>query len=120
MQRAASAAVFAMMRTLRLEHPQDRAREALSGDADADARPVCRLGSEGGRPAPAMGSLPELRDAAGHQWVQLFDGEISAEKIDRFLAGIAGIAHPAPDLSAFAWDRIGSEVSDFLARLLRR
>jgi len=47
-------------------------------------------------------------------------GEISAEKIDRFLAGIAGIAHPAPDLSAFAWDRIGSKVSNFLARLLQR
>lgn len=115
---------------LRRDHIPDAELEAEIDAHDGVVLPYRRILNSGvalhalgrNKPilAPAMGSLPELRDAAGHQWVQLFDGEISAEKIDRFLAGIAGIAHPAPDLSAFAWDRIGSEVSNFLARLLRR
>ena len=69
--------------------------------------------------APRIGSLPELQAMAGEAWVELFDGDISTAVIERFLAGLAAPRPTGPDLSAFAWDRIGADVSRFLADLLR-
>jgi len=68
--------------------------------------------------APRIGSLPELQAMAGEAWVELFDGDISTAVIERFLAGLAAPRPTGPDLSAFAWDRIGADVSRFLGDLL--
>lgn len=67
--------------------------------------------------APTIGSLPELRDAVGNDWVHLFDEDISAERIEAFLADIARIDRPAPDLSPFDWSRVGADVTAFLRAL---
>lgn len=67
--------------------------------------------------APAVGSLPELRDEVGADWVTLFEGQFGTEDLERFLTDIRATKAPAPDLSRFAWDKIGLEVADFLRSL---
>jgi beta-1,4-mannosyltransferase len=67
--------------------------------------------------APAIGSLPELQAMVGAEWVSLFNGDISAEAIERFLDALAKLDAPRPDLSDFAWERVGSDVTRFLALL---
>jgi glycosyltransferase involved in cell wall biosynthesis len=69
--------------------------------------------------APAIGSLPELREMVGAEWVSLFEGDISAEAIEGFLAALAGLDSPRPDLQAFAWERVGSDVTRFLQTLTK-
>ena len=67
--------------------------------------------------APRVGSLPELQDTVGADWVHLFDGEIEASAIDAFFADLGGRALTAPDLSPFEWSRVGNDVSRFLGEL---
>ena len=73
------------------------------------------------KPGPdrASAACRSCRWMAGEAWVELFDGDISTAVIERFLAGLAAPRPTGPDLSAFAWDRIGADVSRFLADLLR-
>ena len=68
--------------------------------------------------APRLGSLPEVAEAVGPDFVHLYDGPIRAEVIDTFLAAIAGRDLGTADLSAFGWDRVGGDVSAFIAGLL--
>lgn len=73
-----------------------------------------------GRPvlAPASGSLPELREAVGDQWVHLYEGELTPEVLrafhrwmrDRHVSGM-------PDLSAYSWDRVSSDLGAFLGMI---
>ncbi|MDN5926848.1 MAG: glycosyltransferase [Hyphomicrobiales bacterium] len=66
--------------------------------------------------APRIGSLPELQQEAGKEWVHLFDGEITADHMTRFLAAL-DFTGPVPDLSAYEWQRVGNEVTGFLQTL---
>lgn len=67
--------------------------------------------------APRMGSLPELQEMVGNEWVHLFDGDISADGLETFLAALDTCRAPRPDLSRFDWERIGSDVTRFLKSL---
>jgi beta-1,4-mannosyltransferase len=67
--------------------------------------------------APRMGGLPELQHAVGGEWVHLFDDEISVRSIEAFLEGLESLADGRPDLSLFDWDRIGSDLTQFLRSL---
>jgi glycosyltransferase involved in cell wall biosynthesis len=67
--------------------------------------------------APRIGSLPELQQEVGEEWVHLFDGEITADHITRFLTGLDACETPAPDLSAYEWQRVGNDVTGFLQTL---
>ncbi len=67
---------------------------------------------------PNLGSMPELRDQVGSDWVYLYDGEIDAAKLSGFVAWLRD--HPRPpeaDLSAFAWDRVAADLRPFLMQL---
>lgn len=67
---------------------------------------------------PATGSLPELRDAVGGDWVHLYDGEIDAAAIDRFLRAIAAAdLSDGPDLSAYSWDRVRSDLGRLVSEI---
>lgn len=68
--------------------------------------------------APRMGSLPELAEAVGPDFVHLYDGPMRAEVLDAFLAASAGRSLGTADLSAYGWDRVGRDVSAFLAERL--
>jgi hypothetical protein len=68
--------------------------------------------------APRIGSLPELQDEVGKEWVSLFDGQISQEILKTFADWLRQ-RDPKSDcnLSRFNWDRIGEELSDFIKHL---
>ncbi|WP_157956208.1 glycosyltransferase [Acuticoccus yangtzensis] len=68
--------------------------------------------------APRLGSLAELQDTVGPDFVHLFDGPIAAPVLDTFLGRIAGRSLGTADLSKFGWDRVGADVSGFIASLL--
>jgi beta-1,4-mannosyltransferase len=70
--------------------------------------------------APRIGSLPELQEMVGADWVHLFDGEISSASLESFLAALSTAAAPHPDLSPFDWDRVGAGVTRFLKSLIAR
>lgn len=66
-----------------------------------------------------MGSLMELQDSVGPEWVYLYDGEFTAEILRDFVDWIS--AHPsicAPDLSAHEWEPIGQDVFRFIVGLI--
>jgi glycosyltransferase involved in cell wall biosynthesis len=67
--------------------------------------------------APRIGSLPELQQELGEEWVHLFDGEITADHITRFLASLDACKSGAPDLSGYEWQRVGNDVTGFLRSL---
>ncbi|MCF3931929.1 glycosyltransferase [Acuticoccus sp. M5D2P5] len=69
--------------------------------------------------APAIGSLPELREAVGADWVRLFDGDISTDVLEDALAAPLP-SETAPDLTAYAWPKVGADISRFLTALADR
>ncbi len=112
---------------LRTEHIPDDELEHLIDTHDAVVLPYDRILNSGvafhalcrNKPilAPAIGSLPELRDAVGPQWVHLFEGPLDAAHLESFVRDLPGLNAPAPDMSRFAWDRIGRDVGNFLRSL---
>lgn len=76
-----------------------------------------------GRPvlAPRTGSLPELQQLVGEDWLQLYDGEIDARVIGDFSAWLrARLPSPVPDLSALSWDRVGDDIGGLLDAVIAR
>ena len=67
--------------------------------------------------APRLGSLPELQQMVGSDWVHLYEGEISAQNIEDFLAAVCTLTAPRPNLSTFDWQKVGSDVTNFLQSL---
>jgi glycosyltransferase involved in cell wall biosynthesis len=66
--------------------------------------------------APRLGSLIELQDQVGPDWVWLYDGELTPEVLRAF-TGWLRARGPAtgPDLTAFGWDRVGRDIGRLLA-----
>jgi beta-1,4-mannosyltransferase len=60
-----------------------------------------------GRPvlAPRLGSLSEIQQAVGPAWLQLYDGELSADVLQH--CSEQPIPSGMPDLDAFSWPAIG-------------
>lgn len=68
--------------------------------------------------APNAGSLPELRNAVGSEWLQLYDGELDAAVLREFTSWIRARHAPGrPDLSAFSWRRVGRDLAALFDRL---
>jgi glycosyltransferase involved in cell wall biosynthesis len=65
--------------------------------------------------APALGSLVELRDAVGAQWMTTYEGEFGKQTLQDALAA------PRPEgecnLDAFDWHGLSSRTRDFYRRL---
>ncbi len=106
----------------------DKAVDDMIHASDALILPYSKLGNSGvailalshHRPilAPNLGSMPELRQDVGGDWVHLFDGPINSAHLSnlgkhfrqRRMSG-------APDLRQHEWDRIGSQVREFISGL---
>lgn len=68
---------------------------------------------------PAIGSMPELADLVGHDWVRLYAGELDGQVLRDFAAHIRSMPPEAsPDLSPLSWDRVTSDLRLFLGKLL--
>ena len=76
-----------------------------------------------GRPvlAPRTGSLPELQEIVGADWLQLYDGAIDARIVSDFAIWLRGRAPLAmPDLTALSWDRVSDDVDRLLDTVTAR
>jgi beta-1,4-mannosyltransferase len=71
---------------------------------------------------PAIGSLPELAETVGKDWVQLYHGELDRADLAEFAAALRRPRPPQPDLRAYEWSRVSEDLRPFfrdLARLQR-
>ena len=65
---------------------------------------------------PAKGSMPELQEQVGREWVHLFDGEIISSDLSRFCKSIPK-NNKRPNLADFEWDKIGANIETFINSL---
>jgi len=64
---------------------------------------------------PRMGSMPELQDIVGSDWVHLYEGELSSEDIRSFASSIRKLeSGSAPNLASLGWDRMTADLQRFL------
>lgn len=71
--------------------------------------------------APKLGSLVELQQQVGGEWLYLYEGAFGPETLARFLEWLVRTPRAAaPDLGAHDWDGIGSTVAAFLEALAAR
>jgi beta-1,4-mannosyltransferase len=99
--------------------------EAIVDSADAIVLPYRNVLNSGtalfalsrNRPvlAPNIGSLPELRETVGSNWLYLYHGEFSQSVLIDFIAWMRRTkrGQVAP-LDSFAWSRIGRDLGEFI------
>jgi hypothetical protein len=70
--------------------------------------------------APRLGTLPELQDEIGPDWVDLYDGQdVTTESLARFSQRLRNQDAPVADLSGYEWGPIGESIGDFFDQLSR-
>jgi len=132
MDRSLSAAIVAKARTV--EHIEldlrdfaidDAELEGIVDSADAVVLPYKTILNSGAalfslsrsRPvlAPNLGSMPELRENVGHEWVYLYDGDFSQQVLTNFREWMSATkrAKFAP-LKAYEWTRVGRDLGSFI------
>jgi hypothetical protein len=65
---------------------------------------------------PNMGSMPELQQLVGTEWVRLFDGPISQSQLREAVTWL-GPPRGAPNLEPFAWPRLAQDTLAFYRSL---
>jgi beta-1,4-mannosyltransferase len=102
--------------------------EAIVDSADAIVLPYRSVLNSGAmlfalsrnRPvlAPNIGSLPELRETVGPDWVYLYEGEFNQSVLNDFIAWMRKTKRGdmAP-LDYYSWSRIGQELGKFIESL---
>ncbi len=70
---------------------------------------------------PGIGSMPELRDMVGRDWVMTYQGDLSSSVLEEAKAWVVGTRREkkAP-LDKFAWPGIASKTIEFYKELLAR
>lgn len=70
--------------------------------------------------APRMGSLPEVEQEVGSEWVKLYDPPFAAELLRQTMDDVRNNAHAqSPDLSAYNWTRIAEQTCQFYRKIKR-
>jgi beta-1,4-mannosyltransferase len=67
--------------------------------------------------APRLGTLPELQDEIGSDWVELYDGDITEADLREFTSCLRRPQHAVADLSRYEWGPIGETIGEFFDRL---
>lgn len=63
---------------------------------------------------PNRGSMLELQDIIGSEWVHLFDGDLTSKVLDEFTSFVQTFPSDArPDLSMFSWERVSHDLAVF-------
>jgi beta-1,4-mannosyltransferase len=70
--------------------------------------------------APRLGTLPELQDEVGDDWVDLYEGDIAERDIRAFVVHLRKTQPPAADLSRYEWAAIGETIGRFFDQLTMR
>lgn len=106
----------------------DNELEAILDASDAVVLPYKKILNSGSalfalsrnRPvlAPNIGSLPELRDTVGANWVYLYDGEFSRDILLDFKDWLLNTERPSiAKLDAYDWSRVGKDLYGFLSEI---
>ncbi|MBS9475986.1 hypothetical protein [Ancylobacter radicis] len=109
----------------------DEALERQVDDSDAVILPYRDILNSGSaifalsraRPvlAPRLGSLIELQQQVGEDWLHLYEGEFDAGAVARFIAWLKRPGRAGePDLSAHEWEPIGRQLDGFFRELKAR
>jgi glycosyltransferase involved in cell wall biosynthesis len=99
--------------------------EAIVDSADAVVLPYRNILNSGAaifalsrnRPvlAPNIGSLPELRETVGSDWIYLYHGEFNQCVLIDFIAWMRSAKRgEAAPLDSYAWSRIGRDLRQFI------
>lgn len=99
--------------------------EAIVDSADAIVLPYRSILNSGAalfalsrnRPvlAPSIGSLPELREGVGSDWVYLYEGEFDQGVLINFIDWMRKTKRSeAAPLDSYAWSRIGRDLGKFI------
>ncbi|UUL82375.1 glycosyltransferase [Sphingomonas qomolangmaensis] len=64
--------------------------------------------------APAIGSLPELEQSLGQDWVSLFKPPFDQNAVRLFANHLRAGGPERADLSAYDWNTIGAEIAHFI------
>jgi beta-1,4-mannosyltransferase len=65
--------------------------------------------------APGIGSLPELREGVGADWLYLYEGEFNQEVLVNFIQWMRKTKRSAlAPLDSYAWSRIGRDLGNFI------
>jgi beta-1,4-mannosyltransferase len=65
--------------------------------------------------APNIGSLPELRETVGSDWIYLYHGEFNRCVLIDFIAWMRSAKRgEAAPLDSYAWSRIGRDLRQFI------
>jgi glycosyltransferase involved in cell wall biosynthesis len=67
--------------------------------------------------APRLGTLPELQDEIGQDWVDLYDGDIGGEDLNEFATRLRRSNADTADLSRYEWGPIGESIGGFFDEL---
>jgi beta-1,4-mannosyltransferase len=103
----------------------DAGLETIVDSADAVVLPYSNILNSGtalfalsrNRPvlAPNIGSLPELRETVGSDWIYLYDGEFDQRVLVDFITWMRRTKRGAvAPLDSYAWSRIGRELGEFI------
>ena len=70
---------------------------------------------------PAVGSMPELQELVGREWVYLYSGEVTPELLRDALLWVRTTPRSdAPPLDAFQWNKIGRDLRAFVLDVAHR
>lgn len=116
---------------LRWGYLDDAELEAAIDESDALLLPYRQILNSGSallalsrfRPviAPHLGSLPELRDQVGDDWLWLYEGELDEPKLRSAIAWLrARRPDGPPDLSLHDWAAIGRSAARFIRQLVEQ
>jgi beta-1,4-mannosyltransferase len=103
----------------------DAKLETIVDSADAVVLPYSNILNSGtalfalsrNRPVlgPNIGSLPELREKVGSEWIYLYDGEFDEHVLVDFVAWMRRTKRGAvAPLDYYGWSRIGRELGEFI------
>lgn len=70
--------------------------------------------------APRLGTLPELQDEIGQDWVDLYDGDIGGEDLREFAGRLRQSEADVADLSRYEWGPIGESIGGFFDQLSKQ
>lgn len=110
--------------TIRLDHLPELELEQFVDEADGIVLPYRNIVNSGSalfalsrnKPilAPNQGSLVELREQVGDEWVYLYEGDLTQKVVLDYCNWLRNAVRSVPNLADHGWDTIGRKVANFL------
>ncbi len=69
--------------------------------------------------APRLGTLPELQQEVGKEWVSLYDEDVTEDSLRGFAARLRKPREATADLTQYEWAPIGEAIGGFFDQLAR-